>query len=121
MHRPLESNCVDPFDPRAFQPMLPQRARSVDEIPDGWLVEHHWDGMRVLAGLGGGVLCLAGRGGRDFAPTFPELAHLIDLVDASDWILDGEVVCLDEDDRPDRATVISRIRGARSATAVMPP
>jgi bifunctional non-homologous end joining protein LigD len=121
LHTPIESTCVDPFDPRAFQPMLAQRARSVADIPDGWRVEHHWDGMRLLAGLGGGVLCLAGRGGRDFAPLFPELARLVDLVDATDWILDGEVVCLGEDERPDRATVTSRIRGARGATADMPP
>lgn len=85
------------------------------------MVEHHWDGLRILAGLGAGVLCLAGRGGRDFAPLFPELARLVDLVDAKDWILDGEVVCLAEDDRPDHATVVSRIRGARCATADMDP
>jgi bifunctional non-homologous end joining protein LigD len=121
LHRPIESTCADPFDPRAFQPMLAQRAKTAADIPDGWRIEHHWDGMRLIAGLGGGVLCLAGRGGRDYAPLFPELAHLVDLVDATDWILDGEVVCLDDDDRPDQATIVSRIRGARRATADMRP
>lgn len=120
LHRPIESACVEPFDPGAFVPMLAQRARSLDQLPDDWIVEHRWAGLRIVAGLGAGVLCLAGRGGRDFAPLFPELAALVDQVSARDWILDGEVVGLDEQGRPDHATIVSRVRDARGATTVTP-
>nr|WP_166848936.1 ATP-dependent DNA ligase [Isoptericola sp. BMS4] len=77
--------------------------------PDAWAFEVKWDGFRALAevttdGDGGTPrVRLTSRSGQDLTPTFPELAALGEMVDAADLplVLDGEVVALDAQGRPE--------------------
>ena len=66
-----------------------------DHVPSGpgWVHEVKWDGMRVLADLGGGRerrLRLTSRTEKDATVSFPELRDL----PGDDVLLDGEVVAL---------------------------
>ena len=67
--------------------------------PD-WLFELKWDGFRTLAHVTGGGSKLVSRNGNAFRG-FPDLAAELALeVNADDAILDGEIVKLDADGRP---------------------
>ncbi|MCZ9291653.1 ATP-dependent DNA ligase [Corynebacterium lehmanniae] len=85
-------------------PMLPTAATRGDitlEHKDGaeFAYEMKWDGYRILADVGDAVR-LRSRSGKDYTHLFPytnELARL--LVDGGR--VDGELVALDEDGRPD--------------------
>lgn len=87
-----------------LEPMLPTAATRGDitlEQHDGteFAYEMKWDGYRILADVGDTVR-LRSRSGKDYTHLFPhtdELAHV--LVDGG--CLDGELVALDTDGKPD--------------------
>lgn len=71
---------------------------------DGWAFEMKWDGFRALAHVDDPeTVRLVSRSGQDLTATFPELAALADQVDPARLpaVLDGEIVALDRDGRPD--------------------
>jgi bifunctional non-homologous end joining protein LigD len=75
------------------------RRREPFDHPD-WLFELKWDGFRTLAHVTGGGSKLVSRSGNAFRG-FPDLAAELALeVNADDAILDGEIVKLDADGRP---------------------
>ncbi|GAA2450779.1 ATP-dependent DNA ligase [Agromyces soli] len=63
-------------------------------------LEWKWDGIRVLARVEDGATRLASRTGRDVTDVYPELGGLASALRA-DAVVDGEIVALDEDGRPD--------------------
>ena len=64
---------------------------------DGWLFELKYDGVRILAGRAPtGAVTLYYRTGRDTTATFPEIARAVAHLPCDDFIIDGEVVALDE-------------------------
>lgn len=63
----------------------------------GWWFELKWDGYRCLAATGSRGHRLISRRGLDLADRFPQVANL-DLPPG--WVLDGEVVVLDDHGRP---------------------
>jgi bifunctional non-homologous end joining protein LigD len=67
---------------------------------DGWAYEFKWDGVRAVASMAGGDLRVQSRNDKPLADMYPELGALRDLVDQA-VTLDGEVVALDEQGRPD--------------------
>ncbi|GGR28045.1 ATP-dependent DNA ligase [Agromyces mediolanus] len=67
---------------------------------DDRALEWKWDGIRVLARVEDGASRLASRTGRDVTEVYPELAGLASALRA-DAVVDGEIVALDEDGRPD--------------------
>lgn len=67
----------------------------------GWIFELKHDGFRMLAAGGSGEARLLYKKGRDAAPTFPELAAAVAALPFRSLILDGEIVILDEQGRPD--------------------
>lgn len=72
--------------------------------PDDWMFEMKWDGFRTLAHVQDPeTVRLVSRSGQDLTVTFPELAALAGQVDPSRLpvVLDGEIVALDRDGRPD--------------------
>jgi bifunctional non-homologous end joining protein LigD len=81
-----------------FAPMLAVAGTLPEQRPD-WEHELKWDGVRVIARLGGGRLRLSSRRDTDVTGCYPELGELTALLRA-DAILDGEVVALGEDARP---------------------
>ncbi len=76
-------------------------AAVVGELPpeDGrWAFEPKWDGMRAVVELEDGQVRIRARSGRDITVEFPELGALAAV--ATDAVLDGEIVALDETGRP---------------------
>jgi len=95
----------------------------------GWLFELKYDGVRVLAERDGGAVELYGRAGQRFTPRYPEVVAALRTVPLERFVLDGEVVALDERGRPSfqrlqtrmhlaRGPDIEAVRGATPVTAV---
>ena len=82
------------------RPML-ATAGSVGLLARGdWALEWKWDGIRVLARVEAGGVRLMSRNGIDITERYPELARLPEVI-AGDALVDGEIVALDADGRPD--------------------
>lgn len=82
----------------------PMMAVARDRLPAddaAWSYEMKWDGVRVIAEVLPDRVRLTGRSGADMTVAYPELAGLGDAVGAPGAVLDGEVVVLDQDGRPD--------------------
>lgn len=104
--------------------MLATPTRTPGALPgDGrsWAYEVKWDGMRLLADVGGGRTRLTSRTERDVTGAFPDLADLAAAAGGAggDLLLDGEVVALDADGRPSFGVLAPRLglSGARAAAA----
>ena len=85
--------------PSSMKPMLGRLARQPFDSPTH-LFELKWDGMRSLAFIANRELRLVSRNGRNVTTQFPELADMPTLVNSDSVLLDGELVCLDNDGRP---------------------
>jgi bifunctional non-homologous end joining protein LigD len=93
-------SAAEPSPPPDFIP--PMLATAVDapfSRPD-WLFEVKWDGYRVEAVVRDGVARLWTRNRKDAAVYFPDLAGAAEWIAATDAVVDGEVVALDDDGRP---------------------
>jgi bifunctional non-homologous end joining protein LigD len=67
---------------------------------DGWLFELKMDGYRLLAVRSGPDARLISRNGNDLSAQFPEVIKSIAALPFDRFLLDGEVVALDEAGRP---------------------
>jgi bifunctional non-homologous end joining protein LigD len=101
------------------------------ELPLGpaWAYELKWDGVRAIAVVGGaGTVRLFARSGAEITKAYPELAGLgAALAEAgiTEAVLDGEVVLLDHEGRPDFVALAERIHvrelgRARTLAATIP-
>lgn len=101
--------------PRHLRPML---ARMTDRPPegDGWGFEIKWDGVRALAHIDEG-LRIESRSLEDITRRYPELAGLTDNLAGRRAILDGEIVALDEEERPSFQRLQARM-GLTSAASI---
>src|SRR5262249_7539324 len=79
------------------EPMLASLAEPFSRA--GWLFEVKYDGFRMLASKEDGRPRL--RRGTDVTARFPEVAAAVEALPGADLVLDGEVVVLDEQGRPD--------------------
>ncbi|HEV8143235.1 MAG TPA: non-homologous end-joining DNA ligase, partial [Methylomirabilota bacterium] len=95
----------------------------------GWLFEVKYDGVRVLAERDGAAVELYGRAGQSFTARYPEIVAALRTLQLPRFVLDGEVVALDERGRPSfqrlqarmhltRAADIERARGVTPVTAI---
>jgi DNA ligase D-like protein (predicted 3'-phosphoesterase) len=66
----------------------------------GWLFEIKYDGVRILAARDGESIALWGRAGQDFTGRYPEVVTALRALPATRFVLDGEVIALDEGGRP---------------------
>ena len=78
---------------------------------DAWLFEAKWDGYRIQAIVAGGSVALRTRNRQDAARLFPELLGRPAWLAAAEAIVDGEVVALDADGRPDFGLLQARLGG----------
>lgn len=69
--------------------------------------------MRALAFIEGGEQKLFSRNGRNVTSQFPKLADLPKQVKSSPFVLDGEIVCLDDDNHPNFSRVRQRLQAKR--------
>jgi len=104
--------------PSRMEPMLATLASQPFSHPD-WLFELKWDGMRALARIDEGRLEIWSRRRRAVEDQFPELAVLPERLSARQAILDGEIVVLDPDGRPNFERMQTRMHGARPSPALV--
>jgi bifunctional non-homologous end joining protein LigD len=75
---------------------------STAHVPEGedWAFEIKWDGYRTIVHVAAGSVRLQSTAGHDVTSRWPELAGIVDGLNASAAILDGELVVFDDDGRP---------------------
>ena len=84
-----------------------------------WLFEIKWDGVRTLAYVRDGKTKLESRSGRDVSLEFPEFSDLAKHLGASEAILDGEIVSLDEAGRSSFQTLQNRLGVQKPSAKLM--
>ncbi|HWB81066.1 MAG TPA: DNA ligase D [Nannocystaceae bacterium] len=88
-----------PVEPKSVEPML-ATPEAEPFAKDGWLFELKYDGYRVIAAAESHVAKLRYRSGIDATAAFPEIARTLVALPYARIVLDGEVVVLDEDAKP---------------------
>ena len=85
-----------------------------------WLFEIKYDGIRALAIRDGDHVRLYGRSGVEITQRYPEVALAFDALPYDRFVMDGEIVALDERGRPDFQTLQRRmhVQDARTAQAL---
>jgi DNA ligase D-like protein (predicted ligase) len=74
-----------------------------------------WDGIRALISIDEGELTIRSRNHNDITHLFPEL-QLPDAFFTSSALFDGEIVCLEDDGRPNFRQVLRRIQRSGEAS-----
>jgi bifunctional non-homologous end joining protein LigD len=80
----------------------------------GWLFELKLDGYRLLAARSSAPPRLFSRNGNDLASSFPEVSRAVGALPLSQFLLDGEVVALDESGRPSFQRLQQRAKLSRA-------
>ncbi|MCH9681577.1 MAG: DNA ligase D [Deltaproteobacteria bacterium] len=88
-----------PVDPTKLQLMLTETGDSAFTRP-GWIFELKYDGYRLVAARPEGRALLRYRSGVIATHAFPEIARAVAALPFEGVVLDGEVVVLDDDARP---------------------
>jgi len=105
----------------------PQRPVRADDVPPmlaetreepfsraGWVFEVKLDGYRMRAVKGDGAARLITRNGNDYSAAFPELIRALAALPYSSFVMDGELVILDDAGRPSFQRLQNRARVARA-------
>jgi bifunctional non-homologous end joining protein LigD len=79
---------------------------------DGWALEVKWDGCRAQLRYDGRSVSVRTRNGRECSADFPELVEIAGVLGERRVTLDGELVCLRSDGRPDFAWLRRRLAGS---------
>jgi bifunctional non-homologous end joining protein LigD len=103
--------------PEDRAPML-ARPGPLPDDPEQWSFEVAWPGLRVLVAVDGGRVRLAADRG-DVTERFPEVRPLGRALGARPALLDGVIVAVGDDGRPDRVLVEQRLEGARRPAVVL--
>jgi bifunctional non-homologous end joining protein LigD len=99
-----------------FSPMLATLGSTADVLDENdWAFEMKWDGIRAIARIKDGAVTLTSRNGKDMTSGYPELAELASVVHAQDATLDGEIVSLNRQGRPDFGLLQGRTNLANAA------
>ena len=73
-----------------------------------------WDGVRAIVTVHDGAVTLTSRNGHDMTASYPEFDGLPDrLGDVTDAVLDGEIVAVDRNGRPDFGLLQTRMKLTR--------
>jgi bifunctional non-homologous end joining protein LigD len=94
--------------PDRVDPMLPVRRTRLPS-GEGWAVEFGWGGLRAAGYVDGGILRLATVDEDDVGRRFPEVRALGPELGSRAAVLDGELVALGPDGRPDPARLARRV------------
>ena len=97
-------------------PVKPQLALSRKELPEGkeWSYEQKWDGFRAIAFVDGEKVDLRSRNGKPLSRYFPELE-----MPEGRYVVDGELVILDEDGHEVFNALQARIHPAESRVKML--
>ena len=110
------TGAVERVIPDRIEPMLATLGTRAFSDPD-WLYEIKWDGYRVQAVVRDGAVKLWTRSLKDAETYFGNLLSPPTWIDAREAIVDGEVVALDDDGRPDFSLLQERITQRRGPGA----
>ncbi len=80
-----------------------------------WAAEMKWDGVRAVSYVSGAQVRVFSRNDRDVSVSYPELSVLASA--NLDVVLDGEIVAMDDDGRPNFGLLQSRMHIADPAKA----
>src|SRR3954447_11593757 len=82
-----------------MKPIAPMLATLVAEPFDrpGWVYEEKYDGIRALAHREGGEVRLVSRKLIERTAGFPQVVAALEALPGGDFVLDGELVTLDEE------------------------
>jgi bifunctional non-homologous end joining protein LigD len=105
----------------AGQPVMLATLADTPFSDPAWLYEIKYDGVRVLAARDGGRVALHGRAGQDFTARYPEVVTALRALPLERFVLDGEVVALDEAGRPSFQRLQNRMHLTRPADVVRGP
>lgn len=94
--------------PEHVEPMLARLAEPFDSAAH--VFEVKWDGVRAMTYVEADGWRMHGRRRRDLAGRYPELAFLAALPPGT--LLDGELVVLQDDGRPDFGAILARENGS---------
>ena len=100
---------------REQQPtFIPPMLLTSGALPTGdrWTFELKWDGCRAQLRYDGRSVSLRTRNGRACSADFPELEEIAGALGKRRVTLDGELVCLRTDGRPDFARLRHRLTGS---------
>jgi ATP-dependent DNA ligase len=97
-------------------PIKPQLALSRKALPEGkeWVYEPKYDGFRALAFVDGDEVYLQSRGGKPLRRYFPELEF-----PKGRYVIDGELVILDDDGREQFDALQARLHPAESRVRML--
>jgi bifunctional non-homologous end joining protein LigD len=115
IHRHGPSTRADPL-PTSLKPML----ATAGDLPDDdarWAYEIKWDGIRSILFVEGGRVRALSRNDLDVTSSFPELADIGEFLGLTTCVLDGEVVALGEDGKPNFARLQRRMHVANQREA----
>ena len=109
IHRMDPPPPADPI-PDDLSPMLATQAARVPRDDASWAYEVNWKGLRALAYTEPGWLRLVDGEGNEITQQYPETRELTRQLGARKTVLDGELVVLDKDGRPNTERLQHRMR-----------
>lgn len=107
------------FDIQLFRPVQAMLAQTADDVNDAIeelgeaALEYKFDGARVQAHKSGNDVIVFSRRSNDVSAAVPELVDAVRALPAHDLILDGEVLSLDPEGRPQPFQVSMRRFGRK--------
>jgi bifunctional non-homologous end joining protein LigD len=112
---PKASSRAKRSKPPLFEPV--QLATLVNHVPGGgdWMHETKYDGYRALIAAGGGKARLYTRTGLDWSDKFPRLIAAAGKLEVSCALIDGEIVVLNAEGRPDFSALQDAIKSGDPA------
>lgn len=97
------------------EPVKPMLAGSTKKPPKGdFVYEVKWDGIRAMITLNEGELTIRSRNMNVITDQFPELNLAEEAFRINNAVFDAEIVCLDEQGRPDFKKVIRRLMSKKN-------
>ena len=116
---------LEQYDVQLFRPIQPMLAQSADDVPEALAsigeaaLEYKMDGARVQVHKSGDDVRVYSRSLKDVSPAVPEVVELARALPAKDLILDGEVISLLPDGRPQPFQITMRRFGRKLDVARM--
>ena len=107
------------YDVQLFRPIQPMLAQSAEDVPEALAcigeaaLEYKMDGARVQVHKSGDDVVVYSRSLKDVTPAVPEVVELVRSLQAKDLILDGEVISLLPDGRPQPFQITMRRFGRK--------
>jgi DNA ligase-1 len=110
---------LSPYDIRVFRPIQPMLAQSAEDVGEALAelgeaaLEFKMDGARVQVHRSGGDVVVYSRSLKDVTAAVPEVVEAVRALPAGELILDGEVLSLQPDGRPQPFQITMRRFGRR--------